>query len=411
MTLEEKKAIISNTLVEEREMRCIVDTASELIGNPIFVMDLSMKFITFSSVIPAGCQNWEDFMFDGESEDQNARTVEKVRMIENAGIYNHILHSDEPIFGKFDFCPKRFLGCRIRDKSKAVAMACMVEDHPIGNEEIELMIHLCKTLLYQILYTGRTISQENPVCGLIQDLIEQKISSSEAQTRAECIHMKIPEKMRLILLSYEDGKLGLTLYSLQKTLSALLPLDHVILYKEDILILIDESRLHSDTMQMIRRNIAGIPVQAGVSRTSETLLSLHQAYSEAAAAIKIARKYNMDKICFYNDIALYHFFETTSMYTDILSFCSPVIHGLEEYDDEHNVSYLETLAAYLESGRNMQKAAEKLYIHRSSLHTRLRRMEELFDLDLHDENECFYLQLSLRIYSICEQQASDKCRK
>lgn len=37
-------------------------------------------------------------------------------------------------------------------------------------------------------------------------------------------------------------------------------------------------------------------------------------------------------------------------------------------------------------------------IHKNTLRYRLERAEELFDIDLTDENTCFNLQFSLRMY-------------
>ena len=52
---------------------------------------------------------------------------------------------------------------------------------------------------------------------------------------------------------------------------------------------------------------------------------------------------------------------------------------------------------YLESGRNIQKAAGKMNIHKNTLRYRLERAQELFDFDLSDENTCFNFQFSLRM--------------
>ena len=58
---------------------------------------------------------------------------------------------------------------------------------------------------------------------------------------------------------------------------------------------------------------------------------------------------------------------------------------------------LEGLQGYLESGRNIQKAANALHMHKNTLYYRLKRIEEQFHLDLANEDVCFNLQYSLRI--------------
>jgi DNA-binding PucR family transcriptional regulator len=90
--------------------------------------------------------------------------------------------------------------------------------------------------------------------------------------------------------------------------------------------------------------------------------------------------------------------ELASQGNDIEQFCRPEIRMMEEYDRKYNASLKESVEMYLESGRNVQQAAKKMNIHKNTLRYRLERAEELFDIDLTDENTCFNLQFSLRMY-------------
>ncbi|MDO4890356.1 MAG: helix-turn-helix domain-containing protein [Coriobacteriaceae bacterium] len=53
------------------------------------------------------------------------------------------------------------------------------------------------------------------------------------------------------------------------------------------------------------------------------------------------------------------------------------------------------MAAYLNSGRNVARAASALHVHKNSMYYRIQRIEELAGVDLSDEQTCFLLQLSL----------------
>ena len=61
---------------------------------------------------------------------------------------------------------------------------------------------------------------------------------------------------------------------------------------------------------------------------------------------------------------------------------------------------IETLTAYLKSGRRLQETADALGIHVSTLRYRLERLSSRHDLDLGDPETCFELDLGLRLYHL-----------
>ncbi|MBQ3108202.1 MAG: helix-turn-helix domain-containing protein [Clostridia bacterium] len=67
-------------------------------------------------------------------------------------------------------------------------------------------------------------------------------------------------------------------------------------------------------------------------------------------------------------------------------------------DAENDTGYFDTLYAYLSCGKSLRTAAEKLSLHRNTLDYRIRRIRELFALDLEDQNTCFELLFSCRLY-------------
>ena len=98
------------------------------------------------------------------------------------------------------------------------------------------------------------------------------------------------------------------------------------------------------------------------------------------------------------DIILYHFMDIASQSNDLERFCRPEIRQMEEYDRRYGTALRESVETFLESGRNVQRAARRMNIHKNTLRYRLERAQSLFDLDLTDENTCFNLQFSLRMY-------------
>jgi PucR C-terminal helix-turn-helix domain/GGDEF-like domain len=67
---------------------------------------------------------------------------------------------------------------------------------------------------------------------------------------------------------------------------------------------------------------------------------------------------------------------------------------------------LETLRAYLATGKNANEAARRLAVHRNTLLYRLRRVQELLGLDWDDADAVFALDLALRLHALATSPAS-----
>ncbi len=73
----------------------------------------------------------------------------------------------------------------------------------------------------------------------------------------------------------------------------------------------------------------------------------------------------------------------------------PALEKLRAYDRSNQSDMLKTLKVYLENDRNAQRCANLLYLHRNSLQYRVRRIQEIADINLDDPNERAFLRLSL----------------
>jgi DNA-binding PucR family transcriptional regulator len=81
-------------------------------------------------------------------------------------------------------------------------------------------------------------------------------------------------------------------------------------------------------------------------------------------------------------------------------FCDRRLGVLAAYDREHGAQLVETLDAYFASGRSLAAAALRLHTHRNTILYRLRRIEKLTGVDLHDPQIELELQVALRIAAL-----------
>ena len=71
---------------------------------------------------------------------------------------------------------------------------------------------------------------------------------------------------------------------------------------------------------------------------------------------------------------------------------------MQEHDERYNTDFIETLRTYLECDRSAAKAAEKLHLHRSTFFYRIKKLEELLNVDLNDSKLLFLYELSFKIW-------------
>ena len=77
---------------------------------------------------------------------------------------------------------------------------------------------------------------------------------------------------------------------------------------------------------------------------------------------------------------------------------------LERIDEQGGTDYIPSLAAYLEFGGNVAKAAQSLNLHKNSMYYRIERIGQLTGADLSSEQERLVAKLALA----ARQQASLK---
>jgi DNA-binding PucR family transcriptional regulator len=76
------------------------------------------------------------------------------------------------------------------------------------------------------------------------------------------------------------------------------------------------------------------------------------------------------------------------------------VRRLVEHDAEHGTAYAATLLAFLDAFGEAARAAQVLSVHENTLRYRIRRLEELFDLDLADPADRLVIWLQLRLRQI-----------
>ena len=98
---------------------------------------------------------------------------------------------------------------------------------------------------------------------------------------------------------------------------------------------------------------------------------------------------------FCEDHAFSYLIEQLSETGAAEDFIHPALSVLEAYDKRKNMQLTRTLSAYLDCRRSIEETSKYMNIHKSTLKYRIKRIEELTDIDFDDPAEMRYLALSI----------------
>lgn len=163
----------------------------------------------------------------------------------------------------------------------------------------------------------------------------------------------------------------------------------------------------------LRQHIADLlqkmNLKAGISNAFSDLYSVHYYYRQACIAFELGAPLHLQQSeFFFDDYTLnYMMYSCTGEFPVDKLYSSGFLHLLE-YDAASQADYLGTLQTYLDNNMNIAKTAKDLFIHRTTLLERLKRIENLLNTDLKDPNQRLYLNLILKFNEIRRKLPEEK---
>lgn len=138
--------------------------------------------------------------------------------------------------------------------------------------------------------------------------------------------------------------------------------------------------------------------KAGISDELEDLSLLRFAFGQSEAALNIGQMRNPHFWYYrFGDYLLDYLMSSVRGGCPPELLVSKKLLSLVREDEKAGSEYVKTLRCYLDCNQNATHAAERLFMHRTSLLRRLERMVKISGIDFNDPEEVFYLALSLRL--------------
>jgi DNA-binding PucR family transcriptional regulator len=141
------------------------------------------------------------------------------------------------------------------------------------------------------------------------------------------------------------------------------------------------------------------PISVGRSATHAGPEGIQQAHEEALRALALGERLRGPGfVTAYGEVFALDYAERLIADDRLGGVYEQVLSRLGAFDQAERADLVPTLDAFLASGCSPQRTASAMGIHRNTVLYRLKRMEELADLNLTDTEARFYIQLALRAH-------------
>ena len=393
MDISEKKLKLFDAHLSHKGLQHLVDVAASLFGNPIFMVDMGMVVICKSSDMGKG---FDDFSAENDFD----RQMGLVNMAAQAGALEKVYSRDQPIVGEFKGHP-RYLAARVRDGRQILGHVVVTEaKRSFDADDKELLPVVCQTLAYEL----RRTRYDSPLSDGCKQVLDRLIADElgdegEARRRMTSLGCELSETVRLLVLRQMDPEKAISQSYLSSQLDRAFPGSASTFREGECIQVIDGAIPLARVAERLRATAYLGGVVVGCSRPFKLVTLLGSAWRQADAAIRITGETESGAIIPYDSVALQHLLEfaTTPNAEKRSFFVSPELEVLDQLDSADGTNYVETLAAFLNCGRNVASAAKALHMHKNSMYYRIQRIEEIAGVDLSNEHVCFSLQLVLAL--------------
>ena len=381
-------------------LQILTELTAECLGNPVFVYDNDIHILAFSKT---------------HRIENNALVAHTTSLgfVDMTGDYSHILRKniEECTRTNAAFIFSHYAS-EFRNISKNIIVGGkkvgMIQVYETQNGLTQGMLDAIDTISFIFSIDLQRNHMLRSSLGklnnqIIYDLLENKIHSSESLAhRISGLNWRLPKHVYVLCVGPESDYLtNAQLARIQDRIAAILKFSKGIVYEGNIVMILsreNEIPFDNGSLDALSEVLQKMNLNAGVSLCGHALIQTHKLYLQALRAIKLGVKKSPGKhLYFFSDYLTHALFDTCYQIDALEDYCHPALTRLQEYDDKHHSSLMETLRQFTINRNNQIIAARCLNIHRSTLLYRVQKIEKIMDIKLDDPDTLFHIMLSLKL--------------
>ena len=373
----------------------VIDIAARKTRLPFFYFDDSYRIIAISRKIYYALDDeWRHMTEKGYLSPGTVR-----RMSEN-GDLDYLAASDEPVIYDSPLFPFVCVSCNVRYQSAFKGRINMlVVDRDAYQEHLEIC-RIVHAHLIRLLREGKTPDGNLRLCNLLTDILNEKRVPGEALRSAlQDIGGAAEGGFQFYAIDINASGDPQLFNYYTRALERLLTGFRLCVFPHDDRLLALALLQTPARCAAIQARIAGFlqdqHLKCGVSHFFRTLEQARGCWEQALFALNAARDERMVR---YEEVLMERLFSFVPD-RELPFLLSSRFLALLEADRESSFPMTDTLRRYLENGRNLQRTAEALSIHKNTMLYRLNRIREYIDVDADDFDARVALEVSFLLWN------------
>ncbi len=392
--------LLVNALFSGNGLQYLVDTASGLFGNPIYVIDLQHKYLAISAgIVP-------DNIFFQEEHSAGYISTAGIQYILKHRLDEKIRQCSNALYHYNELVEKSMLIDVIEIQGIEVGHVMMLECEQTFRDFEQEFFHRFSKLISMELQKDTTFKRNKGVMYsyFLADLIRHPAKNTQdIRKRLKTMGYQLKETFYIIAIpslgySSSDLKVEVILERLRYILSG----NIYVIYENTIVFLLSRDmnqHLSGYEMQQLETYLLANDLKAGVSNFFQNLEDTPRFYEQAVSSVLLGLKLNAPaSIYYYKDYYLYQMLESYEKENSKIRYLiQPGLMKLYLYDKEHGTDFINTMTEFLKHPGQPSTIAQNLHIHKNTLLYRMGKVKQITGCEFLEGEEYMNYNLSMMI--------------
>lgn len=153
---------------------------------------------------------------------------------------------------------------------------------------------------------------------------------------------------------------------------------------------------------ILNRN-KSMEIKIGMGRAYKGLENVDKSFQDAVRAVRIGKIITSKMVIKYDELGIFKILSQDFLAEELEDFYDTTLKCLVDYDKKKSTELVETLHSYFKNNGNLTRISEDLFAHYNTILYRIRRIEEITNMDLNDSANRLNLEIAINIKELLEK--------
>ncbi|MBS5521959.1 MAG: helix-turn-helix domain-containing protein [Clostridiales bacterium] len=389
-----------DALFADMGLQGICDVAYGILGNPLFIVDNSYKYLAFSSGTVADSKLMEKETSMGQIAEEGIRQIRKMQLDDK------IRRSSRPFYFFNPVHQSGMLVGSVTIHDIEVGHVMLYEmNKPFTDNDYELVHRLCRITSIELQKNDFYKKNKGTMYAyFIGDLLDNRAGNLEgSKERLATLGYTLKDELFVLTISPKNNLASQARQELiVSDLQRFVPESLYVVYDNTVVLLINgcgQGQNHRFESEELENYLKHNGLIAGISNNFQNIQEIRKYYEQALKAADLGQRILHESgLHRYETMSIFHILEICeNKEYSLWDFCHPALPMLINYDKKKGTDFLNTLYQYLNFSQNTMETANYLHIHKNTLLYRIEKIRKITGNPLNHGDELIKLHFSFKI--------------